>query len=126
MGNQQMLPLLLAAVIAGIALVRGLTMITEANRHDREAQIQQSLLDTAERAQVWYRKPATLGGGGRAFSQISWRKLNLNANTPLGNFTMSEKTKDSFRLTGVSHEDPALVVSYIVYADSVSLQPTPR
>ncbi len=122
MGNQQMLTLLLATVIVGIALVRGLAMIKETNKHDREAQIQQSLLDTAERAQVWYRKPATLGGGGRAFSQISWRKLNLNANTLIGKFTMSEKTIDSFRLTGQSVDDPSILVSYVVYADSVVLQ----
>ncbi|MEK7727491.1 MAG: hypothetical protein AAB354_03710 [candidate division KSB1 bacterium] len=122
MGNQQMLPLLLAAVIVGIALVRGLATLQETNKQDREAQIQQALLGTAERAQVWYRKPATLGGGGRAFSQISWRKLNLNANTPIGKFTMSEKMVDSFRLTGQSVDDPSILVSYVVYADSVILQ----
>lgn len=124
MGNQQMLPLLLAAVLVGLALVRGMGMLEETNRLESEAQIQTALLTTAERAQMWYRKPAALGGGQQSFAEVSWRKLNLNPLTPVGKFAMSEKTKDSFRLTGVSHEDPALVVSYVVYADSVSLLST--
>lgn len=126
MGNQQMLPLLLATVLVGLAIVRGLGMLEETNRLENEAQIQMALLTTAERAQMWYRKPAAIGGGEQSFAQVSWRKLNLNPNTPAGKFTMSEKTDRSFRLIGVSHEDPALVVSYVVYADSVILQPPPQ
>lgn len=124
MGNQQMLPLLLATVLVALAIVRGLGVLEETNRLENEAQIQMALLSTAERAQMWYRKPAAIGGGEQSFAQIGWRKLNLNPNTPVGKFTMSEKTDSSFRLTGVSHEDPSLVVSYVVYADSVSLQRT--
>lgn len=122
MGNQQMLPLLLAAVLVGLALVRGLTVIAETNRLESEAQMQSALLAAAERAQMWYRKPASLGGGGQSFAEIGWRRLNLNPHTTAGKFAMSEKTKKSFRLTGVSLEDPTVAVSYVVYADSVVLQ----
>ena len=122
MGNQQMLPLVLAAVLVGLAMVRGMAVIDETNRLETETQMQAALLSTAERAQMWYRKPTAIGGGGQSFAQVSWRKLNLNPNTPVGKFSMSEKTHGSFRLTGVSLDDPTLVVSYVVYADSVVLK----
>ncbi len=122
MGNQQMLPLVLAAVLVGLAIVRGIAVVDETKRLENETQMQAALLNTAERAQMWYRKPAALGGGERSFAQISWRKLNLNPNTPVGTFSMSEKTEGSFRLTGVSVEDAAVIISYVVYADSVALQ----
>jgi hypothetical protein len=122
MGNQQMLPLLLAAVLVGLAIVRGMAVIEETNRLETQSQVQAALLSTAERAQMWYRKPAALGGGERSFAQISWRRLNLNPDTPIGSFKMSEKTDKSFRLSGVSREDPSVIISYVVYADSVVLQ----
>ncbi len=123
MGNQQLIPLVLAALIVSVAIVRGIGMFQQEFQSQAEKEVQKKLLDVAGRAQMWYRKPAKLGGGGRSFAGISWKKIDVNPNTSFATFIMSHKLPNSVRLTGASLDDPSIIVSYIVYADSVALQP---
>lgn len=122
MGNQQFLPLVLAAIVIGFAIVRGMEMFRDEKINQAKEEIQKRLLDTATRAQAYYRRPAALGGGGHSFATISWKKINVNPNTYFASFTMSEKQPGSVKLTGTSLDDPTISVSCIVYADSVALQ----
>ncbi len=123
MGNQQLFPLVLTAVIIAIAMVRGIELYhQEITLHDQE-EIQKSLLTAAVRAQSWYRKPAAMGGGGRSFAAITWAKLNINPQTPIAVLSMSHKQQNSFRLTATSLANPALRISYLVYPDSIALMP---
>ena len=124
MGNSQLLPLVLATIIVGVAIVRGLEMHRQENLLQNQEGIRNKLLDIAGRAQTWYFRPVTMGGGGRSFASVNWKKLGINPITPVGNFTISDQTEDQFRVSGTSLEDSTHILSYaIIYPDSVIFLP---
>jgi len=123
MGQQQMLLVLMAVMVVGIALVLGLTMFQENAMAANQDEVRDALMTVAVRAQGWYRRPAMLGGGSRSFSQISWTKINFDSSTISGVFTMTNKQQASFRITGVSKEDPSWSLSLLVFADSIAAAP---
>jgi len=122
MGQQQLLPLILAAIVVGVAIITGMDMLAQENRLSHQEEVRRTLLEVGGRAQDWYRRPAALGGGSRSFAAITWQKLNMHASTVSADLKMSDKKQDSFMLTGTSKENPAWVLKYIVYADSVVAQ----
>lgn len=121
MGNQQLLPLMLATIIVSLALTIGVQAYRESFRAQQEEEMHRTLVDAAQRAQGWYRKSRALGGGNRSFAQISWRKINVKSDGFAAKYTVSEKERDRVRLTAVSKLNPSLIISYMVYADSLVL-----
>ncbi len=123
MGQQQMLLVIMSMMIVGVAIVMGMTIYQEnafaANRDD----VRDALMTVAARAQGWYRRPAMLGGGARSFAKINWARINFDSTTTSGIFSMTNKLQGSFRITGVSKDDPAWSYSLIVYADSIKQAP---
>lgn len=120
MGQQQLLPLVLSAIIVGAAILLGLEKFNQERKGDRHKdEIQQYLLTAAGSAQAWYRRPAGMGGGGRSFAQITWKHINTSANTDFAVFSMSVKQQASFLLTGVSREDSTIIIKYLVSANAV-------
>jgi len=122
MGQHQLLTMLLATIIIGIAIVRGMDMFAQDHRSAQEDQIREQLLNVATHAQDWYRRPAALGGGGRSFAGISWTKLNITAQSIDATFTMSNKQQGSFEVNAVSKEYADLTMTYVVYLDSLALK----
>lgn len=123
MGQQQMLLVLIATMIVGIAIVLGLTMYRENASEANQDEMRDALMTVAARAQGWYRRPAMLGGGARSFTQISWTKIHFDSSTNSGVFSMTNKEQESFRVTGVSKEDPSWSLSLMVFADSIAAAP---
>ena len=123
MGQQQLLLVLMATMIVGIGIVLGLTMYQENALEANQDELRDALLTVAARAQGWYRRPAMLGGGSRSFAQISWTKIHFDSETTSGIFTMSNKQQESFRVTGVSKDDPSWSLSLMVFADSIAAAP---
>jgi hypothetical protein len=122
MGQQQLLPLLLAAIVVGVAIILGMEMFAQESRTAERDEIHLRVLEVVGRAQDWYKRPQALGGGGRSFVSISWAKLNVKPTTDRAVFTMTSKLINSFVLTGTSLVDSTLSISYKVYADSLVLQ----
>lgn len=123
MGQQQMLLVLIATMIVGIAIVLGLTMYRESASEANQDEMRDALMTVAARAQGWYRRPAMLGGGARSFTRISWTKIHFDSSTNSGVFSMTNKEQESFRVTGVSKEDPSWSLSLMVFADSIAAAP---
>ena len=71
MGQQQILLIVLAAVIVGIAVVVGMQMMGESAIDANKRACTQDLLNLAAKAQQWFRTPTSLGGGGRSFVALS-------------------------------------------------------
>lgn len=68
MGQQQLLLIVLGVIIVGIAVVVGLTMFqTSAVDANRNAVIA-DLTNLSAKAQQFYKKPASLGGGSQNFN----------------------------------------------------------
>jgi len=122
MGQQQLLLLVLGAIIVGVAIVVGMNMFsTSAVNANRDAVVQ-DCMTLATRAQQWYRTPAILGGGGRDFSnltdpsQIRFKSPNEN-----GTFVFQNSAQNQVEIfaTGLEPQSNPGTVTIIVRPDSI-------
>jgi len=75
MGQQQLLLIILGVIIVGIAVAVGITMFkTNAVSANRDALIG-DMTNLAARAQQFYRRPVSLGGGGGVFTTANGAKV---------------------------------------------------
>lgn len=104
MGQQQLLLIVLSAIIVGIAIVVGINMFGKgAYQANREAVIQDAV-NIAAKAQEWYRKPSVLGGGNRTFDGVNLGALGVPDSTSNGAFTITGSGQTA-TVTGVGQED---------------------
>jgi hypothetical protein len=123
MGQQQLLLLIVAALLVGLAIVAGVNQHVESMKRANHDQVREALFEMAARAQGWYRRPVALGGGGRSFAELDWIKLNVDSATTAGHYVMSDQSPDSFRVQAFSLEDPSWSLTLTVYADNFALAP---
>ncbi len=123
MGQQQLLLLLAAAMIVGLAIVAGIHQHIESAKHANQDQVRDALFEIAARAQGWYRRPTVLGGGGRSFAQIDWQKLAIDSVNASGAFAINNKLPGSFQVTAVSLEDTTWGLTLTVFPDDFALAP---
>lgn len=92
MGQQQLLLIILGVIIVGIAVAVGITMFQDnAVSANRDA-VTNDLVQLAAKAQQYYRKPASLGGGGNTFTGISAMSVLVSSamsNNDNGTYTIS-------------------------------------
>jgi hypothetical protein len=121
MGQQQLLLLVLGAIIVGVAIVVGMNMFsTSAVNANRDAVVQ-DCMTLATRAQQWYRTPAVLGGGGRSFSGISLNSIRFPGTNENGTFAIVGNT-NACTITGNGLEpqaDPG-IVTIVAAPDSIT------
>jgi len=121
MGQQQLLLLVLGAIIVGVAIVVGVNMFsTSAVNANRDA-VLQDCMTLATRAQQWYRAPAILGGGGRSFANISLNAIRFPASNENGTYAFSNAGADQVTITGTGREPQSNpgTVTIIVVPDSI-------
>ena len=71
MGQQQLLLIILGVIVVGIAVAVGITMFSDsAINANRDAMVN-DLVNLASRAQQFYRRPSSLGGGGNSFAGLT-------------------------------------------------------
>ena len=70
MGQQQLLLLVLAAVIVGTSIIAGISLFDASAQSANEDAVRRDLLTIAAKARSWYSKPKQLGGGGRTFENF--------------------------------------------------------
>jgi hypothetical protein len=124
MGQQQLLLLILSAVIVGVAIVMGINMFAENAGQANQDAVLQDVLTIASRAQAWYRRPVQLGGGGRTYVGMTLTDLNFDAANSNGTYAVSGGTATTVTITGVGTENPDnaganLTVTVSVGADTV-------
>lgn len=101
MGQQQLLLLVLGVIVAGTAIVVGITLFqaytVSANRDSLIADLDH----LAFRAMEYYRKPTQFGGGGNSF--VGFSIPTVLASNPNGSFTITAAgtaTSITIRATG--------------------------
>lgn len=104
MGQQQLLLLILSAIIVGVAIVMGINMFGENAVQANQDAVTQDVLTIASRAQGWYRRPAQLGGGGRSFNNITLEAINFADSTDNGSYAITANG-DSLTIVGTGRED---------------------
>jgi len=130
MGNQQLLIIVIAVVIVGIAVAVGVTLFRDAAASANRDQLVADLAQFGVRAQAYYRRPSTLGGGESSFKGLTISKItsftpNLNGLYSLDPDPVSG-TPASIKLVGVGTETgldgatPVKVVM-VVFADTMNV-----
>jgi hypothetical protein len=83
MGSQQILLIILATVIVGIAVIVGISLFSDnAVSANRDA-VASDLSGLAGRAQQYYRRPTTMNGGGSSFMGLTADAAGLQKLTSL-------------------------------------------
>ncbi len=123
MGQQQLLLIVLGVIIVGIAVAAGITMFSSSAASANFDAVVSDMNKIASDAQAWYRKPASMGGGGRAFTGVTLAKLGALASNTNGAYALSAVGATSFVVTGTGVEDgdsdgTNVTVSLTIYADS--------
>jgi hypothetical protein len=67
MGQQQLLLIILGVIIVGIAVAVGITMFQDNAVDQNRSAVIADLTTLSAKAQQYYAKPTTLGGGGNSF-----------------------------------------------------------
>lgn len=112
MGQTQILFIVLAVIIVGIAVAVGITQFqssaVEANRNAVLGDLQ----SMSAQAALWYKKPASMGGGGRSFADITadeagMRKIGCMTANDNGSYYIDavDAANNYIRFRGEGNED---------------------
>lgn len=105
MGQQQLLLVILVTIIVGIATVVALnTFSAAADAASRDA-LQLDLAMISASAQGFYIRPAMLGGGGRSFENIDFRKFNFSGRVSDQNVLQSTNENGVYNISDVGPEE---------------------
>ena len=101
MGQQQLLFIVLAVIVGGIAVVVGINLFTtDAVASNRDG-LNSDLNTVGSDALQYYRKPTALGGGGYSFT--GWTMPAKTDTTPNGTYTATVAAQ-TITVVGTGHE----------------------
>lgn len=127
MGNQQLLILVIGIVVLGIAVAVGIAWFQDQAASSNRDQLAMDLAQFGVRAQAYYKRPSTLGGGQGSFGGLTMAKLTSQTPNMNGSYSMEGEpvvqNAQSITLTGTGTESLAdgapVKVVLKVYADSM-------
>jgi hypothetical protein len=70
MGQQQLLLIILGVIIVGVAIAVGITLFRDSAASTNRDAMANDLMHLAAKARHYYKRPATMGGGGHSFSNL--------------------------------------------------------
>ena len=82
MGQQQLLLIILGVIVIGIAVAVGITMFADSAASSNRDAVVGDLENLAGRAQQFYHRPTTMGGGGNSFGALTTSSISLLTNMP--------------------------------------------
>jgi hypothetical protein len=90
MGQQQLLLVILVSILVGLATVVAIDTMQEARDNSNESAVRQDILMVINDAQIYYKKPDALGGGGSSFDGISDENiLSIDPENENGSYEIS-------------------------------------
>ena len=110
MGQQQLLLIVLGVIIVGIAVVVGIQMFSTSAAQANFDAVMGDLQKMGSDAQGWFRKPVSMGGGGRSFVALAdssdFQLIGGSSTTENGAYTISTPGTDTeVTFEGVGVED---------------------
>ena len=113
MGQTQLFLVVLGMMLIGIAIYVGVSMFSANTVEDSRNAIIVDLQNFAARANAYYWKPTTQGGGGKSFSGISMSQI----------YPMNENVNASYRIETVQDDQCVLVgVGKVVSSNGDSIR----
>ncbi len=108
MGNQQLLIIAIAAVVLAVAVAVGVTMFRDQAASSNRDELQMDLAQLGVRAQTYFRRPTTLGGGGGSFAGLTMQRLTSRVTNLNGSYSLSPDpvpgSASSVKITGIGTE----------------------
>ncbi len=77
MGQQQLLLIILGTIIVAIAIAIALTLFADNSVSSNRDAIQDDLIHLAARAQHFYRRPKSMGGGSQSYAGLTADSLGM-------------------------------------------------
>lgn len=102
MGQQQLLLIVLGVIIVGIGVAMGVILFNENAIEQKRNEIINECSLVASEAQLYYRKPAAIGGGGKSFK--GWTISEKFASTIVGFIIQTDVSDDHVIITGTGNE----------------------
>jgi hypothetical protein len=127
MGNQQLLVIAIAAVVIAVAVAVGVTLFRDQAASSNRDELEMDLAQLAVRAQTYFRRPTTLGGGGGSFRGLSMAQLTSRTANLNGTYTLdpdpAPASASFIKITGIGTETAAnggpVKIVMQVYPDSM-------
>ena len=102
MGQQQLLLIVLSVIIVGISVMLGITLFSANAIEQKRNEVISECALLASEAQLYYRRPVALGGGGKSF--VGWTIPEEYKTTVAGSFSATSITSDQVTITGTGNE----------------------
>lgn len=87
MGQQQLLLIVLGVIIVGIAVVVGINLFNSSAKDAGRDQVVSNLTNLASKAQQYYKKPTSLGGGNNTFQGFALAATDTGSS--VGSFSVT-------------------------------------
>jgi Tfp pilus assembly protein PilE len=81
-GQQQLLLVLLGVIVISVAVAIGITMFSDSAVSTNRDALVSDLQNLATRAQQFYHRPTSMGGGGNSFNLLTTGSIALLTATP--------------------------------------------
>ena len=104
MAQQQVLLIILGTIIIGVALAIGVTLFTDNSVSANRDAVTSDLVALASRAQMYYRRPKLMGGGGRSFAGLTIADLTTRTTNAYGTYSVTSVSPTSIVLDGLGIE----------------------
>lgn len=104
MAQQQILLIILGTIIIGVALAIGITLFTDNSAAANRDSVTSDLAALGSRAQMYYRRPRLMGGGGSSFVGLTLSHLTTKPSNAYGTYSVTSVFRDHVILDGVGIE----------------------
>jgi Tfp pilus assembly protein PilE len=127
MGQQQLLLIILGVIVVGIAVAVGITMFSDSAVNANRDALSNDLVNLASRAQQYYRRPTSLGGGGNKFDNLTLiTQLTNKPSNANGSYTLTKGTGSGpVYIDGIGTEvvgGQPVEMKITVYSDSTYME----
>jgi len=113
MGQQQLLLIMLSVIVVGIAIAMGVVLFNSNAVEQKRNEVINECSLLASEAQLYYKRPVALGGGGKSFT--GWTVPSQYVSTEAGSFKASVVSAQEVTITGTGNE-------VVTDGDSVEVQ----
>ena len=96
MGQTQLLMIVLAVIIVGIAVAVGISQLSDSALAGNRDALTLDCQTVVSKAQGWYRKPVSLGGGGNSFTNFTLAKSGTDATNANGTIAVLSAADGTF------------------------------
>jgi len=105
MGQQQLLLAILSVILVGIAIIVGINLFSASAAQSNLEAVTNDVLALGARAQQYYFKPVSMGGGGNSFEDLTIQDLTAKASNDNGTYSIEEAEDYEVKILGVCKFD---------------------